>query len=324
MPEVRQLRGDCVESVHPFSAFAFDDDGRAIVSVGDDRETAFRSASKPHQLAVSLSLLGAEADDLSPRHIAVGCASHSAEPEHLALVLEILARFGRSPSELRCGAHPPVHTPSAEAILRAGESFTDLHNNCSGKHAFMLAACGRAGFDSDYRPFDHPLQQRIAAQMTAWMDFAPRVVVDGCGVPSFVQPVSRAARAWQRLARAMAEGERSDDPWTRRLHRAGWAMARHPEITSGTGRLDLVIARNARAPIAVKIGAMGLFCIALPEQRAGVAVKMHSGSGDALAVAIEWVLAAIDPALFVRPAPWEHAIVRNVVGAEVGRWLVVS
>ncbi|MBL8682738.1 MAG: asparaginase [Myxococcales bacterium] len=322
MPDVRQLRGDCVESIHPFSVFAFDADGRSIVAVGDDRETAFRSACKPHQLAVSLSLLGDDIHGLTPRHLAVGSASHSGEPAHLALVREILARYECSADELRCGAHPPVHTPSAEAVLRAGESFTDLHNNCSGKHSFMLAASARNGFERDYRAPTHPLQQRIARQMSEWMAFVPRVVVDGCGVPSFVQPVSRAALAWQKLALAMGEGSASADPWTSRLHRIGWAMAEHPELTSGTGRLDLAIARNAREPIAVKIGAMGLFCIALPERRAGIAVKVHSGSTDALAAAVEWALAKVAPGVFVRPDPWEHTIVRNVVGAEVGRWTV--
>lgn len=322
MPEVWQLRGDCVESVHPFSVFAFDADDRAIVAEGDDRETAFRSACKPMQLAVSLSLLGDEIERLSSRHLAVGSASHSGEPEHLALVREILARFDCTPEELRCGAHPPAHAPSAEAVLRAGNAFSDLHNNCSGKHSFMLAACARNGFDRDYRAPDHPLQQRIALQMTDWMAFAPRVVVDGCGVPSFVQPVSRAARAWQRLARAMSDD--GADPWTRRLHRIGWAMAEHPELTSGTGRLDLSIVRNAREPLAVKVGAMGLFCIALPERGAGLAVKIHSGSTDALGVAVEWALERVAPGVFERPASWEHALVRNVVGAEVGRWLVAA
>lgn len=318
MVEARQYRGDCVESVHPFSAVAVEG-ARVVFAVGDDRETAFRSACKPMQLAVSLELLD-DPEDLSAAHLAVGCASHSAEPRHLTLVRAILERFHRSPDELLCGAHAPLHGPSAEAVLRAGGAFSSLHNNCSGKHAFMLAACARAGWPLDYRPMNHPLQQKIHGRMAEWMAFTPRTVVDGCGVPTFVQPLSRVARAWAEMARAM--GARSEAPWMSRLARCGWAMAQHPELTSGTGRLDLSIARGASEPIAVKIGAMGLFCVALPRRALGLAVKVHSGSSDALAVAVEWALEQVAPGVFSREPRWELALVRNVVGLEVGCWEV--
>ncbi len=320
MPEVRQHRGDVIESTHPFSAFAFEGE-RVVLAVGEDRESAFRSASKPHQLAVSLGNLG-DPGDISPQQIALGCASHSAEPAHLAVVRSILERFDARAEDLRCGAHAPMDTPSAEAVLRAGERFTDLHNNCSGKHSFMLASCLRQGWERDYRPDDHPLQRAIHQQMSQWMAHTPRTVTDGCGVPTFVQPVSCAARAWQRIAEAMRDPR--DDPWAKRLHRAGWAMADHPELTSGTGRLDLSIARAASEPMAVKIGAMGLFCIAVPGRNIGLAVKVHSGSSEALGVAVEWALARVREGLWTRPAQWEHALVRNVVGREVGRWTVAD
>lgn len=318
MPEAQQLRGDLVESVHPFSVFAIEGE-RTVLAVGDDRETAFRSASKPHQLAVSLAMLG-DPEDISPQQIAVGCASHSAEPAHLELVRSMLHRFDARAEDLRCGAHAPAHVPSAEAVIRAGDRYTDLHNNCSGKHSFMLASCLRNGWPKDYRPIEHPLQRAIEQQMSQWMLHRPRTVIDGCGVPTFVQPVSCAARAWQRLAAAMRAP--SDDPWQKRLYRAGHAMREHPELTSGTGRLDLSIARAAKEPMAVKIGAMGLFCIAIPGRNTGIAIKMHSGSTEALAVAIEWSLARLSADLWERPADWEHALVRNVVGREVGSWRV--
>ncbi len=318
-PEVSQHRGDVVESTHPFSAFAFEGE-RCVLSIGDDRETAFRSASKPLQLAVSLAALG-DPEDISPREIAVGCASHSAEAAHVELVRSILRRFSASEEDLRCGAHAPVHTPSAEAVIRAGDRYTDVHNNCSGKHSFMLASCLRNGWPKDYRPAEHPLQRAIEQQISNWMSHSPKTVIDGCGVPTFVQPVSCAARAWQRMASAMRDGAPTD-PWNKRLHRAGWAMAQHPELTSGTGRLDLSIVENAREPMAVKIGATGLFCIAIPGRNTGIAVKVHSGSSEALGVAVEWTLSKLSEQLWARPAQWEHALVRNVVGREVGLWKV--
>lgn len=313
---VRQHRGDCIEALHPFSVVAMRD-GEVVLAAGPDLETAFRSASKPMQLAVSLALLGDPAG-LSDEQLALGAASHNAEPRHLDVVRSILARFECSAGELRCGAHAPMHVPSGEQLLRAGGVYEALHNNCSGKHAFMLAATKHEGWALDYRPSDHPLQQRMIAQMSAWLGHAPRTVIDGCGVPTFVQPLSSAARAWAALARAM--DREGTDAWQQRLHRIGWAMVEQPEYTSGLGRLDLDIVRHASEPLAVKVGAAGLFCIARPLTRTSIVVKVHSGMMEALPVAVAWALERVSPGLFERPAAWELATVRNVVGREVGAW----
>lgn len=318
-PRILQTRGDCVESEHPASAVAVRD-GAVVWQAGDDRETTFRSASKPFQLACSLAALGDPA--VPAPWLAVGAASHSAEPVHVGIVRDILRHFDAPASGLRCGAHPPVHGPSADAVVRAGEAFTDLHNNCSGKHAFMLAATRRGGWAEDYRPYEHPLQQAIATRLAAWTGHGPTHAVDGCGVPTFIQPLSAVARAWTAVAEAMDDRARgaTTDPWSDRLGRIGEAMASHPELTSGTGRLDLAVVRAAREPMAVKIGAMGLFCIALPKRRLAVAVKVHSGAGEALPALVAWALAEAAPGAWDEPPEWELRTLRNVVGRAVGRW----
>ena len=124
-PKVAQTRGACVESVHPFSAVVVSADGRPPRVFGGDLHTTWRSAAKLFQLAVALELLGDP--DLAPASLAVGAASHSAEPVHVALVRDLLDRFGLDATGLRCGGHPPVHVPSPDALLRAGGSFSDLH-----------------------------------------------------------------------------------------------------------------------------------------------------------------------------------------------------
>lgn len=317
---VQQLRGDCIESVHPVSIVAIRD-AELVLAEGPDLVTAFRSASKPLQLAVSLAHLGDPAD-LRAEQLALGAASHGAEPRHLEVVQTILARFGCSADDLQCGAHPPMHLASAEQVLREGGSYTALHNNCSGKHAFMLAAAAHEGWALDYRPLEHPLQRHMVDRMRAWLGHEPTTAIDGCGVPTFVQPLSSAARGWAAIADAMAgESGESDDAWARRLHRVGWAMAEHPELTSGIGRLDLDVVRHASEPLAVKVGAAGLFCVAHPRTRTGIAIKVHSGVMEALPVAVAWALERVVPGVFEQPLEWELARVRNVVGRPVGRWL---
>ncbi|MBM4360465.1 MAG: asparaginase, partial [Deltaproteobacteria bacterium] len=121
-------------------------------------------------------------------------------------------------------------------------------------------------------------------------------------------PLSAKARAWSRLAEAMA-----DDAGV--LARIGWAMHRQPWHASGTDRLDRAIVAGASESLAVKVGAEGVFCIALPRRRAGLAVKCHTGNGDALAVAVKAVLLEHGVAL-AGDFPWER--VANVRGVVVG------
>jgi L-asparaginase II len=313
---VVQTRGAIVEATHPFSVASAWPDGRVTVE-GADVTTAFRSAAKPFQLAVSLEALGDPA--VSEAMLAIGAASHSAEPDHLEVVRRILSQFGLSEGALRCGAHAPMHEPSAHAVLRGGGAFTDLHNNCSGKHAFMAAAARHAGLDADYRPADHPLQRANRAALEQLAGVAALVATDGCGVPTFGFPLSGLARAWGHVAAAMAAVEASSavEAATARLGRIGWAMAAHPHLTSGTGRLDLDVVRASREPIAVKVGAMGLFCMALPRRRLALAVKVTSGVAEALPAAVRWALERAGVSLAL-PSPWPLCEVRSVAGQAVG------
>lgn len=305
--EVRQVRGGLLEIVHSVSAVVHDGE-RAAWSVGPDVASFWRSACKAMQLTTSLECVDAGvADALADEDLAVGASSHSGQPVHVARVEALLARFGLDAEGLRCGAHWPMHEPSARAL----PGITAVHNNCSGKHTFMLAAAISQGWDPEYLPPEHPLQRRNRARIEEWGGAAAGVAVDGCGVPTFHHPLSAQARATARLAHEMRAGTLAG--------RVGWAMARHPQLTSGDGRLDLAVVRQAREPLAVKVGAEGLFTIAMPERGLGIAVKVHSGSNDALAVAVRGVLDEVMPGLVSGDWPWQ--VVKNVAGRTVGQRL---
>lgn len=309
MPHVEQRRGSILESVHPFSAVAARG-AQVIATLGPPWHTTMRSAAKPFQLAVNLELIGDRS--LDDEAIALGTASHSAEPVHVAHVRRVLARYGLAEALLRCAAHPPVHVDSAHAVLRAGGSFSDIHNNCSGKHTFMLAACQVQGWPMDYRPLAHPLQQRIRAMVEAWAGERAAAATDGCGVPTFGLSLAAMARAWSAMARAMTDEEPST------LARVGRVMAELPHLMSGSGRLEPALLALAREPIAAKIGAEGLFCTAFPQRELGVVVKVHTGSSDALGVAVAHALQVLVPGAIAAPQDWPWAEVRNVAGALVG------
>jgi L-asparaginase II len=166
----------------------------------------------------------------------------------------------------------------------------------------------------DYRSPDHPLQLQVREALTGFCGEDLDLAVDGCGVPTFGLSVLGMARAWSRLAEAMDDGPGSS------LGRIGRVMARHPNLTSGTDRLDAAVVALARETLAVKIGAAGLFCMALPDRRLGIAVKVHSGDRQALGCAVLATLAKVAPGAIAQPPEdWPWHVVRNVIGVTVGR-----
>lgn len=305
---VEQLRGGHVETTHPISAIVVD--ARGICwSAGSDVGTFWRSSSKPLQLLTSLECLPDEmVATLGDWELALGAASHGATPGHVAAVQALLARFGLRAEDLRCGAHWPSDEASAHALAAGGGTPSVLHNNCSGKHTFMLAATVAQRWPRDYRPVDHPLQARNLARITEWGGARPGIGVDGCGVPTFHVPLSAMARTFARLGTEMRGRSLAG--------RIGRAMAAEPEMTSAPGEIDVTLVRSARSPVVAKRGAEGLICLAIPDRELGIAVKCHTGSTQALGVGLRAVLDEVAPDL----APdwrWGHEL-RNVVGALVG------
>jgi len=301
---VEHRRNGLVETIHPVSVRVWQP-GAPLLGGGPDVASFWRSASKPFQLWASLSELDAGVvAALTERELAVGAASHNGEAGHVAVVEALLGRFGLEAGGLQCGAHLPAHEPTARATPTA----LPVHNNCSGKHTFMLAASTARGWDPDYRALTHPLQASVHRRVDELAGVHHGTGVDGCSVPTFHAPLSAQARAWAALAAAMADGDAL-------LGRIGWAMHHAPWFMSGTDRLDLAVVQGASEPLAAKIGAEGLFCVALPRRRLGVAVKVHTGNTDALAVAVRAVLAELGVGM---AGEWPWACVRNVRGVEVG------
>jgi L-asparaginase II len=305
---VEQLRGGLVETVHPIVAALADADG-VRWSIGGSFGCFWRSSSKPMQLVSSLEQLPSDlVAGLSAAELALGAASHGATDAHTAVVSGLLARFGQSVDGLRCGAHWPSHEPSHDALVRAGLPCTAIHNNCSGKHTFMLAAAAARGWELDYRPIDHPLQRVNHGRIEEWCGTDAGVAVDGCGVPTFHVPVEGMARAFARLAAEM----RTDSL----AGRVGRAMHAEADLVSSPGEIDVTLVRSSTETVTAKRGAEGLVCVAFPERGWGLAVKALTGNGAALAVGLAAVLAEIAPG--VLGDGWPFGEVRNVAGRVVG------
>ncbi len=278
------IRGDTTESIHRGSLLIIDGDGKQIVNLGDAETVAFiRSSAKPLQVLPFLMSGGAEKFGFLESEIALACASHSGERIHTAIAERMLKKIGLAESDLRCGAHLPFNEARAEEMIRAGEKPTQLHNNCSGKHAAMLAFALTIGADlKTYDLIENPIQQAIL-QTVADFTETPKdqipLAVDGCCAPNFALSLRAMAKGFVKF---VFPPETFDDKLRKTSERVVTAMMNYPELVGGSERLDTLLMQAARGRIISKIGAEGVWlCGVLPNAKwtrgLGIALKIEDG-----------------------------------------------
>jgi len=285
-PEIlaKVIRGETVESIHRGHLIVLDGDGRQIFSRGDpDFVTFFRSAAKPFQ-AIPFLLSGApERFGFLEKEIALACASHSAENIQVELAAQILQKIGLSEADLRCGSHLPFDLESAHHLIRGGIKPNQLHNNCSGKHAAMLAFAKHLGADlKTYEKLENPIQQHILETIITFTEIPKdeiKFAVDGCAAANFALSLRGMARSFAKL---VFPPKSFDDELREACRRIVSAFMTYPELIGGTGRLDTLVMQAAHGKIICKVGAEGLWlCGILPSPRwkrgLGIALKIEDG-----------------------------------------------
>jgi len=263
---VEARRNGIVEARHVVHAVAVRD-GAVVAEAGDAGLTCFlRSSSKPIQ---ALPLARAR-DDLDDRDLAIASASHRATPDQIAAVRALLAKAPADEADLELG-------------LQEGRPPERIYNNCSGKHAGMLALCRAHGWPTaGYRLPEHPVQRasrdahaEAAGVEASELPSAP----DGCGVVTFAMPLERMAHAYARFEHLPEGG------------RVARAMRAHPELVGGPDGADFDLMRAAPGWFA-KGGAEGLLCAAGPGSL-GVALKSIDGASRPLGPALAAFLGAL-------------------------------
>ena len=206
-----------------------------------------------------------------------------------------------------------MYEPAKEEMLRNGDACTDIHNNCSGKHSFMLAAAKYLQADGSYLPIEHEVQQRILQRVQERTHNAVvDTVIDGCGAPCFVLPLQGMATAWAALGVEMQRGASS-------LGKIGQAMMNQARYVSGTERLDLAINQFKNEDLVTKIGAEGLLCGAYPNHGLGFAIKVRTGLATPRPLATLEVLNRWFPNILPSNTADFWTTIPNVVGKPVGR-----
>jgi L-asparaginase II len=321
--EVLVRRGSITEARHRVEAAVCDARGGLRAGTEHpDGVTAFRSAAKPFQLLPLVERGHADRWGFGDEQLAVMAASHTGSVHHLELVRGILARIGLSERELRCGFHEPLDAASQAHLKAHPEARSPVYNNCSGKHAGMLALALAEGWPpADYQRGDHPVQRLMRVTVAELCGRAAdelEVAVDGCSVSVFGLPLSGMARAYAALAAARpGSGAREDA-----LARIRDAMRAFPAAVGGAGRFSTVLMERAGRALVAKGGAEGLECVGWLGADLGLALKVQDGNaraaGPATVAALE-ARGALDDTERTALADQRAPVIVNHAGMDVGR-----
>jgi L-asparaginase II len=284
-PLVEVTRGAIVESRHRGHVIAVDGEGLTIASLGTPQTiTYLRSSAKPFQAIPLVASGAADRFGFTEAEIALACASHSGEPLHTELASSMLRKIRLTPDALKCGVHDPFSAEETRRLRAKGEVPNVLQNNCSGKHAGMLALALHLGAPTEtYDHKDSPVQQAIARTISQFSFVPPEMIVvgvDGCGVPVFGISVRAMALMYARL---VTPPEDFADDTRNACRRIVAAMINHPEMIGGTtDRLDTEIMRATKGRAISKVGAEGVYTAAvLPcaewPHGFGLALKIEDG-----------------------------------------------
>lgn len=268
-----------IESRHRVHIAVVDAHGRLRARSGDTGLLTFaRSAIKPLQALPLVEDGVAERYDLTENELALACASHNGEPRHVDTARSVLRKIGADEEALACGAHAPMGRAAANTLAGSGAAPGRIHNNCSGKHAGMLALARFYGWPLvGYHEAAHPVQQRMLTEVARWTGVAADDVplaVDGCGIPTFALTLEKMATAFGAFAGAARRGP-ADATGAARIVQA---MVRYPEFVAGSDRLCTDLMRVAGGRIFAKVGAEGVYLAGVPGAELGIALKIEDGA----------------------------------------------
>jgi len=266
-------RGNRVESRHCIHAAVFNKQNELIAKVGNPHfSTYFRSSAKPFQTLALFRSGVIDHFDFSEKEIALITSSHNGEDFHVEGVRKILERIRAKETNLKCGFHPPYFPIAAENFYQQKLEKSPIFNNCSGKHAGMLAACVYQNYDlTTYLRPDHP-HQKLVRSIVAEFSETPfddlNIAIDGCGVPVFYLSLAQMANM---NVKYIMNQEIA-------IQRIINAIIKHPDYLAGTDRFDTEFIRVLQGRAITKVGAEAIqsFMFFEPEP-VGVVIKNEDG-----------------------------------------------
>ena len=277
----RVTRGELTESIHVAFAVAIDETRQPFYSTGDPQYlTCIRSSLKPFQAAASVKAGAVDAAEFNDDELALMCASHKGEKMHVKTAQSMLTKLGLTVDDYECGSHFPSDTLTRHRMIREDKEAQPLHNNCSGKHAGMLALAKHLGQGTaNYIKKDHPVQRTILeyVQDITGLETIP-TEIDGCSAPTPFMTLETIAGLFQTLAAG-------NEPELKRVFKA---MCSCPDLVGGSNHFDTNFIKALTGRGVTKVGGESVRGIALKTQDkgpVGIAIKILDGNFRALPVA---------------------------------------
>ena len=277
----RVTRGELTESIHVAFAVAVDETRQPFYSTGDPQYlTCIRSSLKPFQAAASVKAGAVDAAEFNDEELALMCASHKGEKTHVKTAQSMLTKLGLTVDDYECGSHFPSDTLTRHRMIKEDKEAQPLHNNCSGKHAGMLALAKHLGQGTaNYIKKDHPVQRTILeyVQDITGLETIP-TEIDGCSAPTPFMTLETIAGLFQTLAAG-------NEPELKRVFKA---MSSCPDLVGGSNHFDSNFIKALTGRGVTKVGGESVRGIALKTQDkgpVGIAIKILDGNFRALPVA---------------------------------------
>lgn len=331
-------RGGLLENCHTVHAAVVDSNGDLLYSIGNpSRLTLIRSAAKPAQALAILETGCFEKFKFDNADLALMCASHNSEPIHLERAQSMLHKSNSTESDFACGGHASISEAVNRTWIKADYIPTPISNNCSGKHAGMIAGSKAIGADaSNYHLPDQPMQVRVKEvfeELCGTDSKELRWGIDGCNLPAPAAPLNVLARVYASFASA-ADATKIDNAGSARIQhqkRIFEAMSTYPELVGGEGRFCTELMRLFNGSLIGKVGADGCYAIGVKvsdETRRiggkgalGIAVKIEDGNLSILYTAVLEILkqlGLVEPIVCQGLASFDMQKVLNTAGVVTG------
>ena len=274
----RVTRGDLTESIHVAFAVAVDEKDEIVFSTGDPYYlTCIRSSLKPFQAAAAIKAGAMDAAGFTEKEIALTCASHKGEDMHVDTARSMLEKLGLTVDDYECGAHFPSDKITRRQMIKDGKEPEAIHNNCSGKHAGMLALAKHLGEGTTgYIKKNHPVQKvifQLIEEYTGLRNIPTEL--DGCSVPTPFMSLETIARLFQKLGSGKCP----------ELNCVFDAMCAHPELVGGTNHFDSLFIKALEGRGITKVGGESVRGVTIRKENGGcigLAIKVLDGNFRAL------------------------------------------
>lgn len=267
---IEAIRGGIQEKYFDGWVMVVDKSARIVKSLEySDYTCLMRSCEKPLQAMAAYDLGAVDKFKFDRHEIPLSFASHTGSKEHQKVLLNIMRKTGIREDQLLCGILTPADRPERERLIRENLQPGVLHNNCSGKHIFVIAACLAQGWDTTtYANPNHPVQHHINTIIKKYCNPQEmHIAFDGCDMPVHSMTLAEMGAGFAKLF----------DGNTQYAEILAEAIAEYPEMAGGNGRIDTSIMQASKGKLIAKGGAEGLIIVTPRHTGEALVVKVAAG-----------------------------------------------